>query len=194
MPTKQEVADLAKALTTARLALSEGNIEEAKQTLAAVEQLNKLPEHDAMYDRLVQLADYNDQFWNAVKQGMKGLESGAELMIGSTYITVVEVLPDDKIILRIAGRNQTFPLKDLKAGIAMAIAEKWFRPNDPNALVMKGAYAAVNKAGDTNRAKEWWNEAMQGGVSVQNLLPVIDDQYTNFAKDLDMAMQARTAQ
>jgi hypothetical protein len=194
LPTKQEVADLAKALSTARLAIVEGNIEEAKQTLAAVEPLNKLPEHDAMYARLVQLADYNDQFWNAVKQGMKGLESGSELEIGSTVITVVEVLPDDKIVLRIAGRNQTFPLKELKAGIAMAIAEKWFRADDPNALVMKGAYAAVNKAGNIQKAKEWWNQAIQSGVNVSSLLPVLDDQYEGLEKDLDKAMQARTAQ
>src|SRR5690606_11302969 len=144
--------------------------------------------------RLSQLVDYNDQFWNAVKQGMKSFESGSELMVGSTYITVVEVLPDDKIVLRIGGRNQTFPLKDLKAGIAMAIAEKWFRPNDPNALVMKGAYAAVNKAGNIERAKEWWAEAIQAGVDVNSLLPVIEDQYTALDKDLEAAMQARTPQ
>jgi hypothetical protein len=191
LPSQQDVADLSKALTGARLALSEGNVEEANIQLGTAEQLPKLPEHEAMYHRIKMLADYNGQFWDAVKEGTKSFESGSELPVGNTVISVVEVLPNDRIILRIAGTNKTYPLKELKAGIAMAIAEKWFKPGDPTALVMKGAYAAVNKAGNVERAKEWWGQAIAGGVDVKGLLPVIDDRYDAMEKDLEKAAAAR---
>jgi hypothetical protein len=191
LPSKKDVADLSKALTGARLALSEGNVEEANIQLASVEKLPMLPEHAAMYHRLKMLADYNGQFWDAVKEGTKSFEGASELPVGNTVISVVEVLPDDRIILKIAGSSRTYPLKELKAGIAMAIAEKWFKPGDPTALVMKGAYAAVNKAGNVERAKEWWGQAIAGGVDVKGLLPVIEDRYDAMEKDLETAAAAR---
>jgi hypothetical protein len=150
-----------------------------------------LPEHEALYERMELLTNYNEQFWDAVKEAVKSFESGTEIVVGSNVIIVVEVLPEDRIILRIAGRNQTFPIKELKAGIAMAIAEQWFKEGDPTALVMKGAYAAANKAGNIERAKEWWSEAQAGGVDVKELVPVIDDTYDALEQDLEKAMKAR---
>jgi hypothetical protein len=193
LPTQQEVAELAKALTTARLALSEGNMEEAKKQVALAEKLPKLPEHEAMYGRMVMLVDYNGQFWDAVKEAVKSLESGSELAVGSQVLIVVEVL-SDKIILRIAGQNRTYPYEDLPGGIVVAIADKWLNQNDPTSLVMKGAYAAVNKAGNVERARQMWDDAIRGGVDVRAILPVLDDKYDALAKDLEKAEAARKPQ
>lgn len=192
LPTKQEVAALTEAMKTARLALTEGNVEEAQTQLAKVESITKLPEHQKMFERLKMLTDYNGQFWNAVAEAVKSFKSGSELMVGSQVLVVVEAGPDF-LILRIAGKNQRFPIRELKAGIAVAVADQWFQPNDPAALVMKGAYAAVNRLGNVERAKEWWEQAKAAGVDTSSLVPVIDDTYENFAKDLDQAIMAQGA-
>jgi hypothetical protein len=192
LPSKQQVTELAKALAKARLELSEGNVEEAKLTMAAVEKLPKLPEHEAMFGRMTMLVDYNGQFWHAIDEAVKTFKDGmnSELMVGSQVILVVEAFPD-KIILRIAGQNKTYSLKTLPGGIAVAIADKWLKPEDPASKVMKGAYAAVNKAGNVEKAKTMWEEAIAGGVDVKALVPVIDDKYDGLEKDLEKAMSQK---
>lgn len=194
LPTKQEVTDLAKALQTAKLALSEGNVEDAKIQLEKAKSLPKLPEHEPLVQRMSMLVEYNDQFWNAIDEAMKSFKEGmnSELMVGSQVLLVVEPFPD-KIILRIAGQNKTYALKDLPGGIAVAIADKWLNESDPASRVVKGAYAAVNKAGNVDKARIMWDEATAAGLDMKALMPVLEDKYDGLEKDLDKAMQARAA-
>ncbi len=193
LPTKQDVAALATALSSARLALSEGNIADAKTQLEKAKSLPAMPEHKALVERMSMLVEYNDQFWKAVSEAMKTFQDGtdSELMVGNQVLAVVEGFPD-KIILRIAGQNRTYALKDLPGGIAVAIADKWLDEKDPASRVVKGAYAAVNKAGNVDKARTLWDEAMAGGLDIKALMPVLDDKYDGLEKDLDKAMQART--
>ena len=193
LPTREEVQMLATAMKTARDALTDGNIEIAKEELAKVKGLTKLPKHAAMYDRLVTLADYNAQFWNAVDEAIKTFESGTEISVGSNVIVVVEVRPPDSIILRVAGRNRTYRVRELPAGIAAAFADLWFDQQNPATRVMKGAYAAVNRASNIERAREFWDEATAQGEDMSSLMPVLDDTYDNLERDLADAMNASAA-
>lgn len=194
LPMKQQVAELAKALQTAKLALSEGNVEEAKIELEKAKALPKLPEHEPLVDRMSMLVEYNAQFWGAISEAMKSFSDGTdtELMVGSQVLLVVEAFPE-KIILRVAGQNKTYALKDLPGGIAVAIADKWLDESDPASRVVKGAYAAVNKAGNVDKARIMWDEATAAGLDMKALLPVLEDKYDGLEKDLDKAMQARAA-
>jgi hypothetical protein len=195
LPTKEQVAELAQQLSKTRLALSEGNMEDAKLTLAAAAKLPKLPEHEAMYERMAMLVDYNGQFWDAIDKALREIKakSANELMVGSQVLLIVDVMPEEKkIILRIAGQNRTYSYHALPGGIAVAIADKWFNQSDPASKVMKGAYAAVNKAGNVEKAKAMWDEAIAAGVDIKALPAVIDDKYDGFEQDLEKAMAART--
>ena len=75
----------------------------------------------------------------------------------------------------------------------MAIADKWLDDKDPASRVVKGAYAAVNKAGNVDKARIMWDEAIAAGLDVKALVPVLEDKYDGLEKDLDKAVQAREA-
>ena len=185
--TKQEAIALGKALTTAKIALGEQNFEEADKQLALAEPLAKLPEHPAKYQRLKEVANYVKQFRGAVAEAVAGLEAGATFKVGtSTMVVVVETFPD-KIIIRSLGQNKTYPFQDLPVGLAVAIADMKLDTAAPANRVIKGAYLAVDKRGDSvalEKAKAFWEEAQLGGVDTTHLLPFLSDKYDELEKDI----------
>jgi hypothetical protein len=180
MPTKAELIALGKALRAARDALGKQHFEEADAHIAQAESLAKLPEHQEMAARLKEVASYVKQFRNAVEQGVKGLEVGAQIKVGtSTMVIVVQVSPE-RLTIRRAGGNVTYSTGELPPGLAMALAESWLNANDPVNRVIKGSYFAVAPGdADTNRekAKKYWDEAQSGGVDIKHLLPFLTDHY-----------------
>lgn len=185
--TKQEVISLGKALTTAKIALGEQNFEEADKQLALAEPLAKLPEHQAKYQRLKEVADYVKQFRGAVAEAVAGLDAGATFKVGtSTMVVVVETFPD-KIIIRSLGQNKTYPFQDLPVGLAVAIVDMKLDTAAPANRVIKGAYLAVDKRGDSvalDKAKAFWEEAQLGGIDTTHLMPFLSDKYDELEKDI----------
>jgi hypothetical protein len=187
MVTKEEAIALGKALTMAKIALGEQNFEEADKQLAIAEPLAKLPEHQAKCARLKEVAEYAKQFRKAVEESVAALEAGATFKVGtSTMVVVVETFPD-KIIIRSLGQNKTYPFPDLPAGLAVAIADMKLDPSAPENRVIKGAYLAVDKRGDSialDKAKAFWEEAQLAGVDTSHLLPFLSDKYDELEKDI----------
>jgi outer membrane biosynthesis protein TonB len=185
--TKQEAIDLGKAMTTAKIALGEQNFDEADKQLALAEPLAKLPEHQAKYQRLKEVADYVKQFRGAITEAVAGLDAGATFKVGtSTMVVVVETFPD-KIIIRSLGQNKTYPFQDLPVGLAVAIADMKLDTTAPANRVIKGAYLAVDKRGDSialDKAKAFWEEAQLGGVDTTHLVPFLSDKYDELEKDI----------
>jgi hypothetical protein len=176
-PTPQELMALSQALKTARLALSERNLDDADAELAKAELLAKLPEHKAKVARLKDLAYYVREFWKAVGKGLEGLTGGDEIKIGSTYVAVVEVAPT-YVIIRLAGTNRRYNILDLPTGLVMAFADRSLNQNDSTTGVFKGAYYAVDKKEDSlANARRLWQEAISAGIDVKELLTVLDDTY-----------------
>jgi hypothetical protein len=183
-PTREELVALGKALTTAKAALGEQNFAEADQALARADKLAKLPEHRAMVGRLTTLASYVRQFRKAIEAATKEMEAASTFQVGSsTQVAVVETFPD-KIILRIAGMNRTYPFRDLPIGLAVAIADFKLDQSDPVSLVVKGAYIAADRRAESDqldKAKAWWQDAEKAGVDLGDLPKVLTDSY-DFAK------------
>lgn len=188
--TRQDAIALGKALTTAKVALGEQNFEEADKQLALAEPLAKLPEHIAKYQRLKEVANYVKQFRQAVEESVAALEAGSSFKVGSsTQVVVVETFKD-KIIIRSAGQNRTYPFQDLPPGLAVAIADMKLDPSAPENRVVKGAYLAVDKrAGSQSqeKAKALWEEAQLSGVDTSRLLPFLTDSYEGLEKDISAA-------
>jgi hypothetical protein len=187
-PTKAELIALGKALELGKSALGKYDFAAADEQIAAAEALAKLPEHQAMVARLKEVCGYVKQFRQAVSEGLKALTVGTEMKVGtSTMVAVVAVTPD-RLTIRRAGGNVTYPLDELPAGLTMALADSWFKADDPVNRVIKGAYFAVAEGDvETNRekAKKYWDEAMAAGIDVQPLLPFLTDTY-----DLDKQADA----
>lgn len=180
MPTREELVALGKLLTTARAAIGEQNFADADKALARADKLAKLPEHRAMVGRLTTLANYVRQFRKAIEAATKDFEAASTFRVGSsTEVAVVETFPD-KIILRIAGMNRTYPFQDLPIGLAVAIADFKLDQSDPVSLVVKGAYIAADRRAESDqleKAKAWWQEAANAGADIGDLPKVIDDNY-----------------
>jgi hypothetical protein len=186
MPTKAEVMELIKQLNEAKAAVSEQNFAEADESLAKAEALAKLPKHQEAVSRLRQVAGYVKQFRDAVAAAVQSLEGGATFMVGtSTQVAMVEGFPD-KVILRIAGMNRTFPFNEMPPGLAVAIADQKLDGADPVSRVVKGAYLLVHKRADDEtraKAKTLWEEAQAGGVDISQLMPFLNDDYAELLKD-----------
>jgi|GEM_PF-1860066 len=195
--TREDLLALSKALTTARDAVSEHNFEEADNQLKIAEKHAKTTELAEKVARLSQINDMTRQFREAVVAAIQGLDAGEVFTVGSsTQVAVVETFPD-KIIVRIAGMNRTYPVEDLPAGLAVALADMKLDTSDPTNRVIKGAYLLSGKdvnADVISKAKTWWEEAQLGGVDVSKLMPFLKDDY-EFKKELaDLAKADKTTE
>jgi flagellar biogenesis protein FliO len=180
MPTKAELAALGKALAAGKAALTKYDFLAADEQIAAAETLAKLPEHQEMVARLKEVALYVKQFRNAVSEGLKNLQVGAELKVGTSTMVVVVAVSPERLTIRRAGGNVTYPLDELPAGLTMALADSWFKADDPVNRVVKGAYFAVAEgdvASHREKAKKYWEEATAAGVDAKPLLPFLTDNY-----------------
>ena len=189
MPTKAELAALGKALTAGKEALTKYDFAAADEQIAAAQTLAKLPEHQDLTSRLKEVAGYVKQFKNAVNEGLKALQPQQEIKVGTSTMVIVVAVSPEKLTIRRAGGNVTYPVDELPAGLMMAIADSWFKQDDPVNRVIKGAYFAVAE-GDVDshreKAKKYWDEAIAVGIDVKPLLPFLTDKY-----DLDKQADAK---
>lgn len=188
MPTMQEVQALVKALTTAREALGEMNLDIADAELAKAQPLAKLPAHQAKLDRLKQLTHYTRQFRHALEESLKGLQAGQSIPISESTVVAVVEANANTLIIKVAGVTRRYPVNELPLGLAVALADMWLDQGQPSSQLVKGAFVVAHKkasADNIAKARGWWEEAAARGLTLVNdLMPVIEDRYDNLADDL----------
>jgi hypothetical protein len=180
MPTKTELIALGKSLTQGRSALAKQDFAAADQAISQAESLAKLPEHQAMVARLKEVGSYVKQFRNAVDQAIKALQPGAEIKVGNSTMVVVVQVSADRLTIRRAGGNVTYPIGEIPAGLTMALADSWLNETDPVNRVIRGSYFAVAEGAEEvhrEKAKKYWDEAQSAGVDIKHLLPFLTDKY-----------------
>ena len=121
--SRDELAELGRALTEAKLAIGRRDFDRSRQLLERAEHLARTPELADLVARLASLDHYVREFWDAVEEGLRTLE-GTELEIGDNRAFVVEVKPD-VLLLRANGRNRGYPRGELPPHLALAIADRW---------------------------------------------------------------------
>jgi len=175
----EEVAALAKALKAAHDAIQNRRYDEAEAELNKAAALPKLSADHAKCERLRLLVGYAKNFQSALDQAVAGLHPGDEIEVGSSTVVGFVSATKDSITLRVTGTNRTYALDSLPAGLAVAIADRWMKKDDPASLAMKGAYVASLKDIDEERqakAREWLEEASKKGLEGE-LHKVLDDRY-----------------
>ncbi len=160
----------ATVLTELRTALAQRDFDAAKTALAAAKKLAGEPEFDKELDRMELLHEYTHEFWKAVDAGGKSLQATEELVIGDQRAAVVEY-ENFRLVIRVAGQNRQYALRDLPNNLTRLLAERSFKPNVPQNKVFLGAYHAMDAKGDRAEARRLWLEAQKGGVDVAGLLP-----------------------
>jgi hypothetical protein len=184
-PTSEELSALAKQLTAARDAIWRQEFAEAEALLTEAMTLARLPEHQAMVSRLHRVGQQLREFRAGVDRAMQSLEAGVSFPISDSIIVVVVERRPDEVVIKVAGRNQTFPLNDLPLLLGRALFEQGTQPG-PEALVIKGAFQAVHPRSNAEHREEvrgWWMQAAEELPEVQDLLPFLDDDYASLTAD-----------
>jgi hypothetical protein len=167
----EQSARLTAELAAARKALGERNTQAASARIAAAEKLAASREQRELVAGFQTLPKYVDGFWEAVREGLKGLEEAGELQVGNTFVSIVEV-GSNRLTIRANGQNRRYPLDELPAGLAVAIAKRWFDDRPENKLCL-GAFYFVDPRTDVAEAKRYWEEAASAGIDVKGLLALL---------------------
>lgn len=180
--TPAELMALSQAMTSAKETLRERNFAETDKHLNAAKKLARSPDQLAKLNRLDVLTQYVKQFDRSLKTLMadENFDAGAELMMGTTRVVVVERSPT-KIVIRINGQNREYALASMPDGLAMALIDLRLPTSDPVSKVIKASYLAAAKVPteiNQEKAKELFAQAVQEGVSeVADLPMVMTDTY-----------------
>jgi hypothetical protein len=171
MPDAAQITKFRGVLSAARTAMGERKFEEADRHIAEATKLAATEEQQRFVAAMEAVRSDVDEFWKAVEEGHKGLEEAGELQVGSTIVSVVEANAD-QLVIRLNGQNRRYKRDQLPAGLAVAIAKKWFDDRPENKEIL-GAFYFVDPRMEVAEAKRLWEEAAAGGVDVKDLLGLL---------------------
>lgn len=158
------------ALQAIRQALANRKLPAAQAALEQARQVEGDAEYRATVERLDELTDYVGQFWEAYRLGLRRLAATDELEVGDTIIAVVEVTPE-RLVIRASGRNRRYPHSEVPSGIAVAVAGQVLDPQAADNLLIVGAFAAMDRESNREKARAAWQKAAAAGAEVAHLLP-----------------------
>ncbi len=164
-PAKQ--AAWQKAVQEVRAALAEHDLASAAEALKTAEDNAQTPEQHHIVERLRLLRHYLEEFWKGIRQSVSSLEAAQEFTVGQRRFAIVEG-NSQYLIVRAEGRNIRWPIEKIPGSVVELLAKRWFRTNDAATQLAFGAYYAVR--GDTQRARQYWEQAGQSGVDVSGML------------------------
>ncbi len=162
-----------KALTAARIALSQRDETGLKRYLTVAAQNAQGPDDQAVIQRLTLMGDYLEKYWEGIGRTMSQLVSAEEIPIGKDRISVVES-DTASITVHVQGTNKTYKVAQLPRVLMNFMAER-FLTKEPAAKVYYGVYLAISPNGDRNRARALLEEAAKQDSDVEKLLPELDE-------------------
>lgn len=175
-PAPKDLQELQNALIAAHNSLQNRDPAQAKQRLNDIRALPMRVADREKYDRLLVLADYVEQYWQALDDGLAKLQAGTEFVVAGTRMIVVENNAD-QLIVRSNGQNRNLPRNNLPLDVELAIADGWFKGNAASTKVFRGAMMAVTPGFEPDEVRELWRQASEEGVDIGDLEQVLDDDY-----------------
>jgi uncharacterized FlaG/YvyC family protein len=175
-----ELKSLSDALIAARTALQEQDFEAADEKLSEAETFAKSDEHKAMVARLKKAQEYLSEFRAAIDRAMKTLDAGVSFQVSADVIVAVVERKTNAIIVKVAGRNQSYPLNQLPLKLGVALADQGLQESE-DAPLIKGVFQALHARATEkhiNEVRVWWEKAGEKGAE---LLPLLDDDYEAIA-------------
>jgi hypothetical protein len=165
------------ALANTRLALGKRDWDAARRHLDEASQSASTADDSALVEAMTRVEQHVAGFWQAVAEGIKNAGETGELQVGSTIVSIVETGPDF-ILIRAAGENRRYTMKQIPSGLAMALANRWF-DTKPDNDVLRGAFMFVDPKGGADEARRLWQQAGQqepslGVDALLKLLPLVE--------------------
>ena len=168
----QKQATFTKEASQVRAAMSGRNVEAAQRHLEVARKNAQTPEETARVARLQRMLDYLNQFWDGMSQSVASLEAAQELAVMKTRVVVVES-SRQHLIIRAAGKNRRYAIEDIPTVLVLSIVQDCF-PDEPWAKALIGTFLTVDPDGDRTRARQYWQQATQGGIDVEQLMPELE--------------------
>lgn len=175
------VDQLAVLMKEARQQIIDRNVSGAQQLLAQAAPLVTSPKHQEKLNQLKQVADLNQQFWQAVSAQLTRLPADSELDVNGTLIRVVES-DANRLVIRMNGENRRYTLDDIPAGLAKFLAEKRL-PTQAETKKVIGAFLLLTPDGGADRAREELSTAFLPDEEINSMVAVLTDPY-QLADDL----------
>ena len=178
-PTRAEIVEFGQRMADIRQLLYDRQLEEAAAQIDSAQAFPRTEEHDAIFARLVQVADLVTQFWEAVEEGAGQLESGEELKYSETTIVIIVDSQPGRITYRL-GQNVTRAPREMPPGLAVLIADKVLAGRGSEGRLIKGSIYAIESQANpsaSDKAVNIWEEAALLGATVEPLLAFLEDNY-----------------
>lgn len=179
-PKNSDIAQLANLLPEIRTKLNERNFVDASRLIAKAQELPVLPDHKLLLDRLVQVNDHYQEFWNKVVEGCGKLKALDEIKFSETNIVKIVESSEERIVYRALGQRFEKEPRELQVGLAMKIAEKEMDMLSAEGRIIKGSVFAIEGSTNPDRkeeARQIWEEAKLVGAETDELLLFLDDTY-----------------
>ncbi len=153
-------------------AMAARDLVKARETLNALASQVRRPPERACVTALDALLMHLEEFWRGVTQATASLRSTEELPIGETMVIVVEA-DRERIVVRAAGRNRTYAVREMPTALIRAVVEQRFQKGSDTQILL-GAFLAVDPKGDPAEARRLWQAAQNSGADVGLLMEVLD--------------------
>lgn len=153
-------------------AMAARDLVKARETLNGLASQVRRPPERTCVTALDALLMHLEEFWRGVTQATASLRSTEELPIGETMVIVVEA-DRERIVVRAAGRNRTYAVREMPTALVRAVVEQRFQKG-PDTQILLGAFLAVDPKGDPAEARRLWQAAKNSGADVGLLMEALD--------------------
>ena len=181
----KETPEWSQGIIKARAALEKGDLGTFKSMITPAVENAKTTAGKEKALRLDQLGQLYGIFIESFDEAKRKTKGASSLKVGSTEVSIVESTPE-KIIIRTAGKNNTYAWDELPFGIAVAVSDLGLDTNAPVDIAARAAYFSLHpnyresvKSNEiaSKRIASWF-EKSQGKESVRaDLKQALSDTY-----------------
>ncbi len=145
--------------------LAQRDVEGARAALNRLASQVRSDSHRRVVEALDQLVQDVEQFWKVMADVVASLQSAEEIAVGDTYVIVVEATRDS-LVLRAAGQNRRYALRDIPTILVETLARRRLQPG-PDSDILLAAFLAVDPKGDFTEAQRLLERARAQGGDVE---------------------------
>ncbi len=157
-------------LTAARRAMSERKLDAAYARLHGALELARSPFERQEAERVGKLLESLETFWRTVQIEADRLRSMQELKYGNDYFMVSEA-QGGVLTIRHAGQFHRYTPLELPPKLAIAVATRRLKADQPETHLHIGSMLAMDARGDRQAARKHWEQAGPAGAA---LLPELE--------------------
>jgi hypothetical protein len=167
------------SLNDIREQLRAGELRQAEVLIVRAEPAAVSQQQQAQLARIKSIFMLLNSYYQAVQDAASGLSAGQPLQVGSRVVAVVQADPQ-QIVVRVAGKNQTYPIGQLPLRLSIALAELSLSLDDPRALAIKAAHISVSAETPPEllqNARKWMQAAIDASVVPSDMMAFFEDDY-----------------